>query len=233
MAKFCRFDLRTTDADGARAFYARLLGHDRAAIWPLHEQARARGAKPHWLGQLGVEDVERTAAAFIERGAMRFGPTIATQDGQSVILRDPGGAVVAVTTRPPQNAEARVDVVWHVLNTNESARATANYRELFGWELTDRIDRGADGTFQQFAWNASGASVGAIADIAARPGVHAHWLFFFEVDGIESAMASTRAAGGVVLEPFVMPSGERACVCNDPQGAAFALRERSPVPSAP
>ena len=135
--------------------------------------------------------------------------------------------MVAVA-RPPANVEAGVKVVWHVLNTNDVARATANYRELFGWELTHRVDLGTQGTFHQFAWDAGGASVGAIADIAARPGVHAHWLFFFEVDALEPAIAATRAAGGVVLDPIVLPSGERACVCDDPQGAAFALRERRP-----
>src|SRR5882672_3356246 len=97
MAKFCRFDLRTTDADAARVFYARILGHDRAVIWPLHEQALARGARPHWLGQIGVEDAERVAASFVERGATQLGPTRPTPDGgEAVVLRDPGGALVAV-----------------------------------------------------------------------------------------------------------------------------------------
>jgi uncharacterized protein len=173
-----------------------------------------------------VADVERATAEFVERGAMRLGPALPTGDGgQAVVLRDPGGAVVAVAPPPPANVEAGVDVVWHVLNTNDVASATANYRELFGWELTHRVDLDAQGTFHQFAWDAGGASVGAIADIAARPGVHAHWLFFFEVDALEPAIAATRAAGGVVLDPMVLPSGERACVCDDPQGAAFALRE--------
>jgi hypothetical protein len=31
-----------------------------------------------------------------------------------------------------------------------------------------------------------------------------------------------------VLEDTVVPSGDRICVCDDPQGAAFALRERRP-----
>jgi predicted enzyme related to lactoylglutathione lyase len=137
-------------------------------------------------------------------------------------------ASAAVATPPPANAEARVDVVWHVLNTNDVARATANYRELFGWEVTDHVDLGAHGVFQRFAWHAGGATAGAIADIAARPGVHPHWTFCFEVDVLEHAIAATRAAGGVVLDPIVLPSGERVCVCDDPQGAAFALRERRP-----
>jgi predicted enzyme related to lactoylglutathione lyase len=226
MIRFCRFELRTTDADAARAFYARILGHDRAVIWPLHEQALARGARPHWVGYLGVEDVGRTSAAFIERGATRLGPAPPTvEGGEAVVLRDPGGAIVALAT-PQANVGANVAAVWQVLNTNDIERVTASYRELFGWELTDRTELGALGTYQQFAWEPGGASVGAIGDIATRPGVHPHWLFFFEVDALEPAMAATRAAGGIALDPVVLPTGERICVFDDPQGAAFALRER-------
>ena len=196
MTRFFRFALRTTDADGARAFYAKILGHDRAEIWPLHERALARGARPHWLGHLGVEDVERATAAFVDRGAMRLGPAPAGVGGQAVVLRDPGGAVLAVATRPRVDTESGTGVVWHVLNTNDAARATKNYADLFGWELTGRIDLAAHGAFQPFAWRAGGEHVGAIGDIAARPGVHPHWLFVFEVAALNPAMAATRAAAG-------------------------------------
>jgi predicted enzyme related to lactoylglutathione lyase len=227
LIKFCRFDLRTTDADAARVFYAKILGHDRAAIWPLHEQALARGAKPHWLGRIGVEDVEQTAAAFVERGATQFGPTGPTSDGgRAAILRDPGGAIVAVGTPPPPSSPVSADVVWHVLNTSDVTRAALNYHDLFGWDVSDRIEHAAGAAFRQFAWQAGGERAGAFADIDGRPGVHPHWLFFFEVDSLDRAIKAAREAGGVVLDPIVAPSGERICVCDDPQGAAFALRER-------
>jgi predicted enzyme related to lactoylglutathione lyase len=224
MTKFCRFDLRTTDAAGARDFYARILGHDRSVIWPLHEQALARGAQPHWLGTLGVADAERAATGFVERGATRLGPTPPTGDaGQGVVLRDPGGALLAVATPPRENTET--GVVWHVLNTNNAVQATTNYVEQFGWKPTDRIDLEAHGTFQQFAWHTGGESVGAIGDIAGRPGVHPHWLFFFEVDALDPSIAAVRAAGGSLIEPSTLPNGQRVCVCHDPQGAEFALWE--------
>jgi predicted enzyme related to lactoylglutathione lyase len=224
---FFLFDLRTTDADGAREFYARLLGDPRAVIWPLHEQALARGARPHWLGYLGVEDPERAIAGFIDRGATRLGPTPPTDDGrQGVVLRDPGGALLALAPRPLVDTKAGAHAVWHVLNTNDAPRAARNYADLFGWEITAPIDVGARGVFHPFAWQAGGETVGAIGDIAARPGVHPHWLFFFEVAALDPALATVRDAGGVVVEVSSLPSGERVAVCDDPQGAAFALRER-------
>jgi predicted enzyme related to lactoylglutathione lyase len=227
MVKFSRIELRTTDADAARAFYPKIFGHDRAVIWPLHEQALARGARPHWIGYLDVSDVARAMAAFVERGATQLGPAPPTvEGGQAAVLRDPGGAVVAVSSPAPSNAKATVEVVWHLLHTNDAARAMVNYRELFDWEIKDRVEVPSHGVFHEFAWHAGGSRVGAITDITGMPGRHPHWLFFFRVDALEPAIATTRAAGGLVLDPIVLPSGERVCVCDDPQGAAFAMLER-------
>ena len=226
MTKFCRYDLRTTtDVAGARKFYSTVLGHDRAPIWPLHENAIARGAKPHWLGRIGVADVEQTAAAFVERGAERFGPIGPTPDGGiGTNLRDPGGAVLSIGT--PPKTELDLGVVWHVLNTTDVSRAAKDYRELFGWQFGPAVDLGADGRFRMFSWQTGGASVGSISDLANHPGIHPHWLFFFEVDALDAKLDFIRAAGGKAFEPVSLRTGERLCVCDDPQGAAFGLRER-------
>ena len=73
---------------------------------------------------------------------------------------------------------------------------------------------------------AGSPSVGAIIDITELPGRHPHWLFFFEIDALEPAIAAMQTAGGLVLDPIALPSGERVCVCDDPEGAAFGLLER-------
>lgn len=222
--RFCRLELRTTDVAAARAFYAALLGDTGLDIVPLPAEAAARGARAHWLGHLGVEDVERTARAFTERGATRLGPTRpSAQGGQVALLRDPGSAVVALTSRTL--APPRPEVVWYSLNSSDLARTLTSYGELFGWRFLERLDLGALGVYHPFTWNPEGASVGSMADISGRPGVHPHWLFHFRVPALEPALATVRAAGGLVLGPTELPGGERLAVCDDPQGAAFALRE--------
>ena len=230
MTKFRRVELRTTNAEAARAFYSNIFGHDRAMIWPLHEQALARGAKPHWLGQIDVQDVDAAAAQFIARGASPLGPTSPTHDGGRVaVLRDPGGAIVALLTLPalPSDTGGQgVSVVWHALNTIDAERARTNYSELFGWSFTSELDLGRQGKFQQFAWQPGGENVGSIGDIADRPEIHPHWTYFFEVRDLEPALAATRAFGGVTLEPITLPDGTRVCACDDPQGAAFGLLQR-------
>src|SRR4051812_46834340 len=216
MTRFCRIALRTTDVPAARLFYRALLGDDGADIAPLPAEALVRGARPHWLGHLGVADVESVAAAFVVRGATRLGPTRPTAAGAVAILRDPGGAVIALAT--PPSVPVRADVVWHSLNTADLARARESYCALMGWQLTDAVDLGPLGRQQQFAWSPGGASVGAMADIAGRPGVHPHWLFHFRVDALEPAVAAVRAAGGLVLDPLMLPNGVQVAVCDDPQG---------------
>src|SRR3954468_24757547 len=101
MHTFFRYDLRTTDPDAARAFYANVAGIDFATspelgLWPLHEQARARGAPAHWLGHIAVDDVDREVARFVAEGAERLGPTVRTGDGATyAALRDPLGSVIS------------------------------------------------------------------------------------------------------------------------------------------
>src|SRR6185295_17780185 len=60
---FARYDLRTTDPGAARL-----------AVWQLHEQARARGAPAHWLGNVGVTDVDATLRRWLALGAEPLGP---------------------------------------------------------------------------------------------------------------------------------------------------------------
>ena len=83
---FARYDLRTTDPDAARRFYAAALGLDfgaptavdepaTLAVWLLHEQARARGAPAHWLGNIGVTDVDATVRRWLDLGSEPLGRT--------------------------------------------------------------------------------------------------------------------------------------------------------------
>jgi uncharacterized protein len=221
MIRFCRYILRTTNVTSARAFYGAALGRDDVEIVPLHEAALARGARPHWLGLLGVEDIEGTAEAFVARGAVRLGPTARGDLGALAMLRDPGGALVALTTPPSTNSES--GVVWQTLNTSDFARTSAAYCELFGWHIGAAHDFGALGLFHELAWQAGGAAVGAMCDISGRAGRHPHWLFHFRVAALGPAIAAVRAAGGLAQEPVALPDGTHVAVCDDAEGAAFAL----------
>src|SRR5688500_2168559 len=109
---FVRYDLRTTDFAAAKRFYSAALDlelEDGPAsleantrlgpltIWPLHEQARARGVPAHWLGSVGVPDVEGTLRVLVEAGAETLGPVLRGPDGSPfAVVRDPVGAVLGL-----------------------------------------------------------------------------------------------------------------------------------------
>jgi predicted enzyme related to lactoylglutathione lyase len=85
------------------------------------------------------------------------------------------------------------------------------------------VDLGPQGRHVMFAWEAGGPTVGSFTDLARRPGIHTQWLYFFEVPDLDRALAATRAAGGLTLEPTTTATGSRLCPCDDPQGGAFGL----------
>jgi predicted enzyme related to lactoylglutathione lyase len=233
--RFFRYDLRTTDADAAQAFYADVLGVNLPGVgslddgsglrvWPLHEAARARGVPAHWLGQIGVPDLEPAVRRLVELGSERLGPTVQANDGTSYqALRDSSGAMFAV--RGITEGAPGASVAWHHLHTTDLDRSWAVYSELFGWRQTETTDA-ADpvGGYRMFAWADAPKSVGSMANTARSPGVHTHWLFYFAVPDLEAALAKVRARGGLVLEHrAVLPDGSRLAPCEDAQGAAFGL----------
>lgn len=222
-APLSRFILRTTDVAAATAFYDAVIGRRGDGVLPLHEAALARGARPHWLGHVRVSELggaEAVAARFVERGATRLGPGPGVAD--FVILRDPGGAIVALTDATGGSAAG---VVWHQLNTQRPAAAVENYAALFGWSFGEKLDLGPLGRHQRFAFGSGEANAGLVSDVEGRPNVHSHWLYFFSVPSLDVAVARVKEHGGIVLGPLVLPNGVRIAACDDPQGAAFGMIE--------
>ena len=233
-AMFYRYVLRTTDVAAARAFYADAIGlrlpdgvssDSSLEAWPLHERAIARGAPPHWLGQLAVDDVDAMVGRLVGFGSELLSPTVQGRDGAPfATLRDPFDAVIGVRARGGSTTDA--PVVWHQLHTRDVDGAWALYHELFGWARKQTLDIPAlVGGYRLFAWNEAGAPVGAMGNTARWPGVHTHWLFYLPIADIDGAAARVRALGGTAMPPVTLPSGMRIVTCEDPQGAAFGLAQ--------
>lgn len=195
-----------------------------------HEQALARGAPPHWLGCIDVaDDVESSATTFGERGAASLAPIWTQADGlKAAVMRDPGGAVVALAGQLRSGSRAQVPpVVWHLLHTHDLPRAVSNYHQLFGWDFREPADLGKLGVARPFAWGPGLPLAGSMIDVTLHPTAHPHWLFSFATHNFEDACEAVRAAGGKALDPIRLPDGQRMVVCDDAQGAAFALRSQA------
>jgi uncharacterized protein len=215
--RFVRYQLRTTDVDAARTFYAALLGSrfwgDGIDLAPLAPRAAARGAPAHWVGYIGVDDVVGTELRFASHGATQLGPGL---------LRDPFGALVALTDARDAPQDNRV--AWHVLHTRDGATAFTVYADLFGWTPIETHDLGPQRErHQTFGWDDSRVAVGCTTDSAQRPQVHAQWLFFFRTAAINRSLDTVRELGGLAFNAMETPDGDLVAPCDDPQGAAFAL----------
>jgi uncharacterized protein len=228
MKRFFQVTLRTQGVEKARAFYAAVLGAQTLDVVELHEGALARGARPHWLGFLDVGEVDKAAEDFKARGATAYGPKWVNPAGlEAAVLRDPGGAMVALAKPGPAAPRFGPEIAQYVLNTQEVEKAKANYGALAGWVFEQPEPLLDLGTIHPFAWEAGGPRAGAMIDVAGREGVHPHWLFHFRVAKLTAALEAVRANGGKVLGPWTLPGGARVAVCDDAQGAAFGLQEEN------
>ncbi len=213
--RYC--ELRTTDVDGARAFYEAILGRSDLSIAPLPEPARARGAPAHWLGSLGPVDVAAESARWIAAGATRLGAP------GSPVLRDATGAAVALTA---DAGAPDAGVVLHLLNTREPGRAIHEYVDRFGWSPAAPLVLPAPyGALPAFSFAPGEPAKVAIADVSARDEVHVHWLHFFGTSSLDASLGAVRDNGGEVFGVVTRPDGRRGAMCHDPQGAAFGWME--------
>jgi len=244
---FVWYELTTTDAEAAKAFYAKVVGWGiRDASMPgaaytlftagevavaglmgLPDEARKMGALPRWMGYVGVDDVD-VATDRLKRlgGTVYVPPTDVPDVSRFSVVADPQAATLTLVkwVNPGQEKPATLGtrgyIGWHELSAVSWETAFAFYGELFGWQKVD-ADFDGNGIYQLFS--AAGQTIGGMATkppTAPMP----FWLYYFNVDDIDAAAERVRAGGGRVLEgPVEAPGGNRIARCTDPQGAMFAL----------
>jgi predicted enzyme related to lactoylglutathione lyase len=234
------YELRTSDLDGAERFYSEVMGwrvqradagrvflrgeQRVAGLVPLSEQARSRGAPPHWLGHVAVADVASCAQRFVAAGGEQRGPLFRDPRGEIATLRDPQGAALALSSRGDGPSDA---VSWHELHAVDGEAAWSLYAQILAWQSTGRSDGNPElGTCRTFAFAGSSRSIGAMTSAARQPHIHCHWLYYFAVDDLDRALDRVSAqAGRIFYGPAPFPDGGRVVVGEDFHGAAFALRE--------
>src|SRR5689334_11119394 len=150
---FCHYQLRSTDVDGARAFYAELFGNDfwrDVDVVPLPSAAVARGVPGYWLGHIAVNDVVPPMYRFLEAGAKRLGPPSPDgRDDAGVVLNDPFGAKLGLMPATGSTATHQ-RVAWHLLSARDEARAFELYAAILGWTPLEYQDLGAQGRHLTF-----------------------------------------------------------------------------------
>ena len=254
--RFVWYELVTTDVKAATAFYTKVMGWGAwdasvpgkayilfgdgkgsiSGLMQLSDDAKQMGVRPSWVGYVGVNDVDATAARVARLGgSVDVPPTDASGVSRFSIFTDPQAVRLALFKwlQPGQQQYAGLDapgrVGWHELLAADREQAWAFYRALFGWRQEDAGAGEAD-TYRLFS--AGGLTIGGmLTKPVAVPAPL--WLYYFNVGDIDATAQRVTAGGGEILDgPFEVPGGSWIVHCADPQGAVFALegmRKSSPV----
>lgn len=245
--RFLWYELMTTDMAAAKAFYRRVMGWgardasmsnlaytfftvgetEVSGMTKLPEGAQSMGVAPRWVGYVGVDDVDVSAAAVRRLGGTVLVPPTDTPGiSRFAVVADPQMAVLALVKgrasgqREIAALRAAGRVGWHELFAADSDKAFAFYRELFGWQR-GIADVGARGAYQLFS--VGGRTIGGMLTKAAEAPVP-FWLYYFNVGDIDAAVQRVKAEGGTILTgPVEVPDGGWIVQCTDPQNAIFAL----------
>jgi hypothetical protein len=245
--RFVWYELMTTDIETAKAFYGNVVGWGtRDAAMPglsyslftvgdtpvtglmkLPEDMRRTGATPHWIGYVGVDDVDAAVDRIKQLGgAVHVPPTDVPNISRFSVVVDPQMATLTLVKglKPGQAQSAELGkpgcVSWHELLAADWEKAFAFYGELFGWQKAD-ADIGPVGTYQLFS--AGGQTIGGMFTKPPMVPVP-FWLYYFSIGDIDAAAERVKAGGGQILEgPLEVPGGSWIARCTDPQGAIFAL----------
>jgi predicted enzyme related to lactoylglutathione lyase len=248
---FVWYELLTSDKKAAESFYERVLGWtvedarqpgidydfitvDGARIGGVMtspEETCSAGARPAWLGYIGVENADATAEAVAERGGRVLrAPQDIPGYGRFAVLADPQGAAFCVIA-PTKDYAGKPSPAhrpgvpgfggWHELYANDREKAFDFYSSLFGWTKDQAIDLGENGVYQLFAIG-DVVSGGVMTRCGETP--KPAWNYYFNVESVEAAISRIRDGGGeILMGPHQVPGGGWIVVARDPQGVPFSL----------
>jgi predicted enzyme related to lactoylglutathione lyase len=252
---FIWYELMTSDQPAAEAFYRAVVGWEMAdagqpgmrytilsaggrgigGLMTLPAEACEAGAKPGWMGYIGVADTDAAAKRIAESGGTILRePDDIPNVGRFAVVADPGGAPFMLLTPLPGKQQQSQPVEpntaghigWHELYAaNGQEAAFTFYSAQFGWTTIDTLDMGPMGKYRIFGANGVpfGGMMNKPADVPASA-----WAFYVNVDGIDGAVDRISANGGrVLMGPHEVPGGSWIVQAVDPQGVSFALVSRT------
>lgn len=246
--RFMWYELMTSDAKAAGAFYRSVVGwktqamgdvyttfhvgeaNGMAGMAELSAEDLAKGERPAWTGYVGVDDVDAYAGRLAKAGGtVRMAPADIPGIGRFSRVSDPGGAPFVLfkgssPEGPPIGAPGEAGYTgWHELMAGDSAREFDFYSGLFGWEKTNVFNMGGEMGGYILWTDGRGADTGGM--MTKPPFLPTPmWNYYFRIDSVGAAVERIKAAGGAVTNgPMAVPSGDWIVQGTDPQGAAFNL----------
>jgi predicted enzyme related to lactoylglutathione lyase len=248
------YELMSPDAEASKRFYDAVVGWrigepveefqgyrmigrsdggSAGGILPLTDEMQQHGARPTWLGYIGVDDTDAAVASIEQAGGKLLMAAFDISNvGRIAMVADPQGApfYVMKPTSPADKPNAQSDVFsvdqpqhvrWNELSTTDQDGAIAFYGSQFGWTQEGDMDMGEMGKYR-FIQN-RGTTIGAVMRKPPQLPVSL-WTFYIGVDDIDRAAEAVTSGGGQILHgPMEIPGGEFSLNAIDPQGASFGL----------
>ena len=240
---FIWHDLMTNDVEAAKKFYAAVVGWTFDQQMPTYTVVLADGIgmggimdtppemknmPPVWTGYVFTPDVDATCKEAIKLGGKIYKEAWDIPNvGRMAVVGDLAGAGLMVMQPFPTGQQrtpkpgAVGTVGWNELHAGDLSVAWDFYSKLFGWTKGEAVDMGPMGIYQLF--QIGGKDAGGMMkkmDMTPMP----TWAYYFNVDGMDAAVARiTKAGGKIAMGPHEVPGGNWIVSAQDPQGAFFHL----------
>jgi uncharacterized protein len=240
---FIWHDLMTTDVEAAKKFYGAVVGWTYESQMPTYTVALAAGAgmggimprppemkdmPPVWTGYVYTPDVDATCKQVVKLGGKIYKEAWDIPNvGRLAVIGDPtGSGLMIMQPFPTQERDmpkpgALGTVGWNELHAGDLNIAWDFYSKLFGWTKGATMPMGEAGDYQLF--QIDGKDVGGMMkkmDATPTP----MWAYYFNVNGIDAAVARITKAGGKIANgPMEVPGPMWTVSATDPQGAFFHL----------
>lgn len=245
---FIWYELMTRDPDAAKAFYDDVVGWTVEAqpsgpmdyrmisapdgqvggVMRLTDEMTQHGARPIWLGYIGVDDVDDAVARVEAAGGKTLMPAWDIPGiGRLAMVSDPQGIPVYLMRGASDETSTAYDrmaighISWNELLTPDPDAALKFYGELFGYKKDGGMPMGEMGEYTFLSHH--GEVVGAMMRHPGE-GPPPRWGFYFRVPDIQAAKARVENGGGtIVFGPDEVPGGEMVLNAVDPEGVPFGL----------
>ncbi len=255
---FIWYELLTSDADAAQAFYATVVGwtaqgsgqpdmdyrilnageNSIGGLMAITPDMAEHGARPTWLSYIGVDDVDKCVESIQHGGGTVTMPAMDIPGVGRIAMVTDAQAVPFYVMKPAVEGDSLAfayDVprighcAWNELTTSDQKAAWHFYGTRFGWIKDGEMEMGPLGTYDFIR---HGGVIGAIMTAMPEMGPP-HWNQYFRVADIDVAKAAVEAHGGTIIHgPNEIPGGDFAMNAIDPQGAHFGLVGGRAAPQA-
>ncbi|WP_432042299.1 VOC family protein [Streptomyces cadmiisoli] len=240
----CWADAMFTDVEGAKTFYADVLGWtfgEASSEFGNYTQAYADGKavaavvppmpggeeQSQWCLYFASPDAAATAAKVRDNGGeVLMGPMQVGDFGTMCLARDPGGVAFGVwQSGTHEGFEAPMEqpgaYCWAEVFTREPETADAFFPAVFPFTAQQMDDDGIDFRIFNLSGNPVLGRMKMTDDFP--PEVPAYINVYFSVADCDAAVAKATERGGVLrFGPMDSPFGRFAAL-SDPQGASFSV----------